>query len=1182
MKNKKISLILAFTLVSQLFIGAIDVKTVKAVEQTSAMATVATSLTNSQTIIFVDGSQPADATQNRYKTITEAVAAAPTPTDESSRVIIQIADGTYREQVIVDKPYITFKSASGDPSKVVLTWYYGIGYVYNNIGTNGFYSSNVDWSAASTWAGLTAHKAGDIISKVTYYDKQGVLHTDETVKGGTLGKPDRWGCGTKLNSTAKYFIADGITFDSSFNYKVTQEEIDAGVTPETQANPKPARASLGAGSVEVEKSKYVERSASLHSDADNVIIKNSVISSKQDSLYIGSNRIFFDKCEIQGGTDYIFGGSTAVFNQCNLVFAGNSDNGNSGVTTAASHSPTTKYGYLFWNCTIDYRTATGQTPTAGTLGRPWSDPLGAQVTYYNTTVKKVNGVQLISDIGWTDMNVKMTEARFYEYGTKDESGNAVDTSKRPINSLAPMGVAIDKWQILEFNPRNYLKGNDGWDPMDFAKYYTGIDQVLSSTSIDTSGAGDTIPLPSAPAGYEFSWASDSKYAVVSDDKSTITVTRPAYGEPSISATVTLYTKDSATGFGDKKNIAFEIQPKATTENTYSVNGTVALKSAETSDVSVQILFKQLGVTIKTQNCTVPAGQTSINYTAQYLPAGNYDVVVQTPSGYKLVSDVVATISGNKGETKKIDVTIGKLFTYKVKTTDFTEPWAAATETVPATGFSMGKYIVTGSETASLGGAGNTVYKFTKDANATIPANVGAYWDLLAAVKANGNTLNNADTLQFSYDFLMESINYLPGNYSYFDLATSTTNAGAGAVDNTRLLRWGVYKGWNQFNMFGANNARVNGDKTQFNSNDNMANKWYHIVANIDLKNKTITTTLYNRDANKILNSKAFSIATPDATGSNPNYPTAADITKALYFNIYMDSNATTTNKMEYYFDNLELKYNDYDNSTVTPSTITNVAPLGDITVLQGTTVTLPTTASAIYSDGSTKSVGVKWTPSTVDTSTVGVKTLQGSVEGYTGSVTLKVNVTANVPTITSVAALSDITVLQGTTVTLPTTASAIYSDGSTKSVGVKWTPSTVDTSTVGVKTLQGSVEGYTGSISLNVNVTAQATKDFTVNSTFNIDKLQANKLLEVKTSVTNNVSLSKQVIAVVALYDKDDKMVNVSYISKNVSGGKIENLSAGFKLPTNVDNYKVKVFVWDGTSLTDTKMMPLSNVVTMQ
>lgn len=905
-KNKKISLILAFSLVTQIFTGAVNGKTVKAVELGKSAST------SSQTIIFVDGNKPTDAAENRYNTISEAIAVAPTVDSEDSRVVIKIEDGTYREQIIVDKPYITFKSVSGDPSKVVLSWYYGIGYVYNNIGTNGLYSSNVDWSADSTWTGLTRHKAGDAIKEVTYYDKNGELHTGEPVSDGVLGKPTGWGCATRLNKGARYFNAEDITFESSFDYYMTQEEIDAGVIPEPQSSPKPDRASLGAGSVEVEKSNFVERSAALFTDCDNVSIKNCAVISKQDSLYIGSGRIYFDDCTIQGGTDFIFGGATAVFNKCNLVYAGNSDNTKSGTTTAAAHKPKVQYGYLFWNCSIDYRLR-DKKPDAGSLGRPWSDPLGAQVTYYNTTIKNVNGTQLVGEVGWSDMGPKMSEARFYEYGSIDEKGNPIDTSKRPKNTLAPIGTVLDKWQILEFNPRNYLRGDDGWDPMNFARNYTDIDKILNSTSINTTGTGVKISLPKAPAGYEFFWTSDSKYAVVSEDNSSVNVIRPAYGEAAVNATIALYVKNSSTGYGDKKNISFEIQPNTTADNTFSVNGTVAIKSAASDEVNVQIVFKQSGAVIKTQNCTIPSGQSSVKYTAQYLPAGNYEVLVQVPNGYKLTSNVAAMVSGNKDEKKTIDVNLGKLVTYTVKTSDFTEDWAKATETGTAEGFSMSKYTVSGSETANLGEVGNVVYKFTKDANVNIPANVGGFWDLLPAIKKNGNTLVNADMLQFSYDFLMENIDYLPSNYSYFDLATSTTNAGKSTADNTRFIRWGVYKSWNQFNMFSANNIRVNGDKTQFNSNEFMANKWYHIVANIDLKKNTITTTLYNRDTNKVLNSKAFNIASPDSAGSNPAYPTAVDLTKALNFIVYMDSDSTT-NQMEYYFDNLEIQYNDYENS----------------------------------------------------------------------------------------------------------------------------------------------------------------------------------------------------------------------------------------------------------------------------
>lgn len=864
-----------------------------------------------QTIIYVDGSKESDTTLNRYQTITEALAAAPNVNNEANRVIIEIADGTYREQVVVSKPYITLRSESDDASKVIITWYYGIGYVYDNIGPDGFYDPNVDWSAYATWEGLTKHKAGDSVGSITYYDKNGVLQK-KSVKGGVLGKPDRWGTAVKLDKSASNFIAENITFENSFDFYITQEELDAGVSPEPQVNPKPDRSLLPVGSTEVEKQMYVERAAALHTDSDRTIIRNSVIRSKQDTLYIGSNRILFDNCTIMGGTDYIFGGATAVFNECNLVFAGNEDNNNTGVITAGSHSPSTKYGYLFWNSTVDYRL--DKTPRAGNFGRPWSNPLGAQITFYGTTIKKINNVVMISDSAWGAMgSTQMDEARFYEYGSIDENGNPVNTSRRVVNKLAPMGSVLNEWQILEFNPRNYLKGSDGWDPLGYAKYYKGVDAVLNDTQIDTNVVGNTVSLPNAPEGFAFSWASDSEYAVVNSDGSTIEVVRPAFGEPAIKASVTLYVRDLANGYGDKKVVPFVIEPRTDTEDTFSVTGAVTLNTSVEQDVKISLVFSQHDVVLKTETITVPIGQKTADYQAKFIPAGKYDVkITAVTEGYKVTSDDVMGITGNAGAVEVLPISVSRLVTIIVETTDFSEPWAKMIVNGATQGFEFSKYTSTGTESANLG-TNNVVYRLTKDANVSVPQHTGAVFNLLGAVTANDGTLDNTDTIRFSFDFLMEKTEHLPSDYSYFDLATSIANQGRNSTDDTRFVRWGVHKGWGQFNMFGADNARVNGDKTQFDTNDAMANKWYRMVADIDLKNQTVTSTLYNRDANKILNSKAFRISAPDIEGNNPAYPKAADLAEGLYFAIYMD-NKRSSHKMEYFFDNFKLEYQDYSSN----------------------------------------------------------------------------------------------------------------------------------------------------------------------------------------------------------------------------------------------------------------------------
>ncbi|NLY43956.1 MAG: DUF1080 domain-containing protein [Clostridiaceae bacterium] len=116
---------------------------------------------------------------------------------------------------------------------------------------------------------------------------------------------------------------------------------------------------------------------------------------------------------------------------------------------------------------------------------------------------------------------------------------------------------------------------------------------------------------------------------------------------------------------------------------------------------------------------------------------------------------------------------------------------------------------------------------------------------------------------------------------------------------------------------------------------------------------------------------------------------------------------------------------------------------------------------------------------------------------------------------------------------------------------------------------------------LNTKKTPQD-KEYDVDTTFNLSKLEGDKHLGASVTVRNNGNKEESVIAIVALYDGENKMVNVSFISKEIRAGQAENMKAGFKLPPDVSNHKVRVFVWDGTSLEDTTMQPLSNMVELQ
>ena len=71
-------------------------------------------------------------------------------------------------------------------------------------------------------------------------------------------------------------------------------------------------------------------------------------------------RQYFEKCYIEGSVDFVFGGSVALFNDCEL----HSHQG--GYVTAGSHAPDLPFGYVFVKCRV---TCGGGKQTS--LGRPW-------------------------------------------------------------------------------------------------------------------------------------------------------------------------------------------------------------------------------------------------------------------------------------------------------------------------------------------------------------------------------------------------------------------------------------------------------------------------------------------------------------------------------------------------------------------------------------------------------------------------------------------------------------------------------------------------------------------------------------------------------------------------------------------------------------------------------------------
>ncbi len=316
-----------------------------------------------------------------YKTVGEAVSAAAklNPAGESSRVTIAIEPGTYREQLLINTPYLSFVNSNPGGGEVLLTWYYGIGYKYYSSASSGYY------------------KAEDANAK------------------SAKGVAQRWGTAVRLQSGAKYFRAENITFENSFNRYMTDEEIADGVEPTGETLTVQRRSGL-----DVTAKSATERAAAMCVEADYCEFYKCSFYSSQDTLYT-ANPAYFKECKIQGNTDYIFGSGDVVFDACELCFGGYSDNAVGGYITAARQQT---LGYLFWECNVTANPA--KKVGSGFFGRPWRDT--AHVLFYNTTLQYES---IIQGAGWTSMSgVDPSQATFREYNTKTASGGGVNTGSR--------------------------------------------------------------------------------------------------------------------------------------------------------------------------------------------------------------------------------------------------------------------------------------------------------------------------------------------------------------------------------------------------------------------------------------------------------------------------------------------------------------------------------------------------------------------------------------------------------------------------------------------------------------------------------------------------------------------------------------------------------------------------------
>ena len=151
------------------------------------------------------------------------------------------------------------------------------------------------------------------------------------------------------------------------------------------------------------------QAVALHTEGDRIKVVNCRLIGHQDTVYTGvaGTRLYFKGCYICGTTDFIFGPSTAWFEDCTIASLVNS------YVTAASTPQDQPYGYVFNNC----RLIAAEGVDKVYLGRPWRD-------YGYTLFMNCELGRHIRPEGWHHWEKQREQtARYLEYNNRGEGAS---------------------------------------------------------------------------------------------------------------------------------------------------------------------------------------------------------------------------------------------------------------------------------------------------------------------------------------------------------------------------------------------------------------------------------------------------------------------------------------------------------------------------------------------------------------------------------------------------------------------------------------------------------------------------------------------------------------------------------------------------------------------------------------
>jgi pectinesterase len=155
----------------------------------------------------------------------------------------------------------------------------------------------------------------------------------------------------------------------------------------------------------------VGQAVALAVNANRAVFRDVRLLGNQDTLYVTGegNRMYFADCYVEGTTDFIFGGASAVFDNCTLHAKKNS------YLTAASTPEHEPFGFVFIGATLTAEPGID----AVFLGRPWREH--AQTVFIDSSM----GAHILP-AGWHDWDKPSArETTFYaEHASSGPGGKS--------------------------------------------------------------------------------------------------------------------------------------------------------------------------------------------------------------------------------------------------------------------------------------------------------------------------------------------------------------------------------------------------------------------------------------------------------------------------------------------------------------------------------------------------------------------------------------------------------------------------------------------------------------------------------------------------------------------------------------------------------------------------------------